>query len=86
MTGPVRGFGTLAGATEWHTRLQELEAEVAQFRVDVDSVSTGHVNLHVVGERFVTSVLVVIRLAKIDRALTAGEEGITRVLQPDAEI
>ena len=86
MTGPVRGFGALAGATEWHTRLQELEAEIAKFRVDFDRVSTGHVNLHVVGERFVTSVLVVVRLAKIDRALTAGEEGITRVLQPDAEI
>ena len=86
MTGPIRGFGALAGATERHTRLQELEAEVAQFRVDVDSVSTGHVNLHVVGEWFVTSVLVGVWLAKMDRALTAGEEGITRVLQPDAEI
>ena len=86
MTGPVRGFGTLAGATEWHTRLQKLEAEVTQFRVDVDGVSTGHVHLHVVGEWFVTSVLVGVWLAKMDRALTAGEEGVTRVLQSDAEI
>ena len=79
MTGPVRGNGTLTGTTERHTRLQELEAEIAKFRVDLDRMSTGHVNLHVVGDGFVTSMLVVVRLAKIDRALTAGEEGITRV-------
>ena len=86
MTGPVRGDGTLAGAAKRHTRLHELEAEVAKFCVDLDRVPTGHVNLHIVGDGFVTSVLVVVRLAKIDRALTAGEEGITRVPQPDTEI
>ena len=89
VTGSVRGDGAPAGATERHTSLQELDAEIAEVRVDLDGVATGHVSLHAAGGGFVTSVAGVASVsgsAKRDRAPTASEDGVTSVPECDAEI